>query len=137
MRSHNAVCSARHVLSAPSHCSWCCRPLWLLRRRQVHPRPPLRKTFQFTQEVRFASADSTAIQLSGNARLRWQSGVFLFTQSYEQDAINSFSPFVVAPLAVSQHGPESWGPSSRSRRTRDWGLDQRPRTSDSGLGIQD
>ena len=63
--------------------------------------------FQFTQEVRFASADSTAIQLSGNTRLRWQSGVFLFTQSYEQDAINSFSPFVVAPLAVSQHSPRA------------------------------
>ena len=34
-------------------------------------------------------------------------GVFLFTQSYEQDAINSFSPFVVAPLAVSQHSPRA------------------------------
>jgi iron complex outermembrane receptor protein len=63
--------------------------------------------FQFTQEVRFASADSTAVQLSDNTRLRWQSGVFLFTQSYEQDAVNSFSPFVVAPLAVSQHSPRA------------------------------
>ncbi len=34
------------------------------------------------------------VQLDGCAQLRWQSGVFLFTQAYEQDAINSYAPFV-------------------------------------------
>ena len=38
--------------------------------------------------------------LADSARLRWQSGVFLFTQSYEQDAINNYAPFVVAPFPV-------------------------------------
>ena len=38
------------------------------------------------------------MRLTDAAQLRWQSGVFLFTQSYEQDAINNYSPFVVAPF---------------------------------------
>ena len=36
--------------------------------------------------------------------------MFLFTQNYEQDAVNTFSPFVLSPLmplAVSQHSPQS------------------------------
>ena len=65
------------------------------------------KDFQFTQEVRFASSEKAPVQLSDAARLRWQSGVFLFTQSYDQDAINHYSPFVVAPFALSQHSPRS------------------------------
>jgi len=63
--------------------------------------------FQFTQEIRFASGDSASVRLSDHARLRWQSGLFLFTQNYEQDAINSYSPFLVAPFPVSQHTPRS------------------------------
>ena len=65
------------------------------------------KDFQFTQEIRFASAETAPVRLADAAQLRWQSGVFLFTQSYEQDAINNYSPFVVAPFAVSQHTPRS------------------------------
>jgi iron complex outermembrane recepter protein len=63
--------------------------------------------FTFTQEVRLASSDAAPIRLSDSARLRWQSGVFLFSQSYEQDAINSYSPFVIGPFAVSQHTPRA------------------------------
>jgi iron complex outermembrane recepter protein len=63
--------------------------------------------FQFTQELRFASADNAAVTLSDAASLRWQTGVFLFSQSYEQDAINSYAPFLVAPFAVSEHSPRS------------------------------
>jgi iron complex outermembrane receptor protein len=65
--------------------------------------------FQFTQEVRFASADSAAVSLGKNARLRWQSGLFLFTNDYRQDAINQFSPFVFGglPFPVAQHSPRS------------------------------
>ena len=63
--------------------------------------------FQFTQEVRFASSEQAAIAISDNASLRWQGGVFLFTQDYDQNATNSFSPFVFAPFAVSRTSPLS------------------------------
>jgi iron complex outermembrane receptor protein len=66
--------------------------------------------FQFTQEVRFASAASAPVTLSDQATLRWQSGVFVFTQHYDQDAVNEFSPFLISPLLgfpVSQHSPLS------------------------------
>jgi iron complex outermembrane receptor protein len=76
------------------------------------PQPLLRrdnseKDFQFTQEIRFASAEAAPIRLADSARLRWQSGLFLFTQAYEQDAINQFAPFLLAPIPVSQHSPRS------------------------------
>ena len=48
--------------------------------------------FQFTQEVRLAS--TTPTRLSDTAALKWQTGVFLFTQSYQQDAVNRLAPFV-------------------------------------------
>jgi iron complex outermembrane receptor protein len=75
--------------------------------RPILTRDNTEKDFHFTQEVRFASADNQAIQLADHARLRWQSGVFLFTQAYQQDAVNSYAPFVFAPFAVSQHSPLS------------------------------
>jgi iron complex outermembrane receptor protein len=78
------------------------------------PAPLIRRdntedAFQFTQEIRFASADSAAVSLSDRARLRWQSGVFLFTNDYGQDAINQFSPFVFGglPFPVDEHSPLS------------------------------
>jgi iron complex outermembrane recepter protein len=76
------------------------------------PQPLIRREnaeddFQFTQEVRFASADDASIDLSDRATLRWQGGVFLFTQHYDQNAVNQFSPFVFAPFAVNQTSPLS------------------------------
>jgi len=68
------------------------------------------KSFQFTQEVRVASAAGAPLQISENVPLKWQAGVFFFTQNYEQDAVNTFSPFVLSrfiPLAVRQHSPQS------------------------------
>lgn len=65
---------------------------------------------QFTQELRLASAAAAPVSLGANARLRWQTGVFFFTQQYEQDAVNKFSPFVLSPFLsfpVSQHSPEA------------------------------
>ena len=50
--------------------------------------------FQFTQEVRLASAANARVRLSDRASLKWQSGLFFFTQNYNQDAVNTFSPFV-------------------------------------------
>ena len=63
--------------------------------------------FQFTQELRLASADTAPVSLADAVRLRWQSGLSLFTQSYDQDAINGYAPFVVAPIPLSQHSPRS------------------------------
>jgi iron complex outermembrane receptor protein len=63
---------------------------------------------QFSQEVRFASAAAAPIK-AGGATLAWQAGVFGFSQQYEQDAINMFSPFVLSPFInfpVSQHTPQ-------------------------------
>jgi iron complex outermembrane receptor protein len=68
------------------------------------------KSVQFTQEIRFASAANAPIRWSDGLALKWQTGVFLFSQKYEQDAINTFAPFLLSPLlgfSVSQHSPES------------------------------
>jgi iron complex outermembrane receptor protein len=65
---------------------------------------------QFTQEVRLASAAAAPIALSANTSLKWQAGVFFFTQDYEQDAVNRLAPFVLSPLlpfAVEQHSPRA------------------------------
>ncbi len=71
---------------------------------------------QFTQEVRLSSAATAPVRLSDRIRLRWQAGALFFTQEYEQDAVNTFSPFVLSPfvpIAVRQHSPQSvledWG----------------------------
>ena len=42
--------------------------------------------FQFTEEVRFSSAKAAPIALSNTVALKWQAGLFLFTQHYKQDA---------------------------------------------------
>lgn len=79
-------------------------PLSLLTRNNAE------KDAQFTQEVRFASAPAASVQLSDAASLKWQAGVFLFTQNYEQDAVNNFSPFVLSPFIpfpVEQHSPQA------------------------------
>jgi iron complex outermembrane receptor protein len=63
---------------------------------------------QFTQEVRLASG--APLRLSDAATLKWQAGVFLFTQGYDQDAVNIFSPFVfdqTLPFVINQHSPKS------------------------------
>jgi iron complex outermembrane receptor protein len=68
------------------------------------------ESFQFTEEVRVASAAGAPYRLLDEVPLRWQAGVFLFTQNYDQDAVTGFSPFVLSPLvplAVSQHAPLS------------------------------
>ena len=53
---------------------------------------------QFTQEVRFASAPSASVKLSDRATLAWQAGAFLFTQNFDQNAVNSLAPFILSPL---------------------------------------
>jgi iron complex outermembrane receptor protein len=79
-------------------------PLSLLRRRNEEG------ATQFTQEVRLASAANAPARLSDEVTLRWQTGLVLFAQHYNQDAVNSFSPFVLSPFLgfpVSQTSPEA------------------------------
>jgi len=67
------------------------------------------KALQFTQEVRIASG-ATATRLSDIASVRWQGGVFVFTNGYDQSAVNRFSPFVLNPalgFTVNQHSPDA------------------------------
>jgi iron complex outermembrane receptor protein len=79
------------------------------------PLPVARRTndeedFQFTQEVRVASTPAAPVALSASASLKWQAGVFFFSQSYEQLAVNSLAPFVLSPqipLAVAQTSPQA------------------------------
>ena len=66
--------------------------------------------FQFTQEVRLASAMAAPLRLGDRVSLAWQAGAFLFTQNYEQLAVNRYSPFVLSPFIdfpVSETNPEA------------------------------
>jgi len=65
---------------------------------------------QFTEELRFASARNAAIKLSDRLALKWQGGLFLFTQNYDQTAVNSYAPFVLSQfvtIPVSQTSPQA------------------------------
>jgi iron complex outermembrane recepter protein len=57
------------------------------------------KDFQFSQEFRIASAKDSPVTLSDSLQLRWQSGVFTFTQDYEQRALNNLNP-PLAPIPL-------------------------------------
>jgi iron complex outermembrane receptor protein len=65
---------------------------------------------QFTQEFRLASAAAAPVKLSDRFHLRWQTGVFFFTQNYDQLAVNSIAPFVLSPFIgfpVNQTSPDA------------------------------
>jgi iron complex outermembrane receptor protein len=79
-------------------------PLPLLRRDNAE------ESLQFTQEVRLASAAGAPFQLMEGVPLKWQTGVFFFTQGYEQDAVNTLAPFLLSPFipfTVAQHAPDA------------------------------
>jgi iron complex outermembrane receptor protein len=79
-------------------------PLPLVTRRNAE------EAVQFTQEVRLASAANVPVQVNDAVVLRWQTGLFVFTQNYEQDAVNSFTPFVLSPalsVSVAQVSPRA------------------------------
>lgn len=68
------------------------------------------RALQLTQEVRLASVDERPIALSDRVLLKWQAGIFLFTQDYDQDAVNHYAPFLLSPsvgVTVRQHSPRS------------------------------
>jgi iron complex outermembrane receptor protein len=56
------------------------------------------KDVQFTHEFRLASSKDAPVQLGEALELKWQTGVFVFTQNYEQSAFNDFAPFVLSPF---------------------------------------
>ena len=66
--------------------------------------------FQFTQEVRMASAAKAPLQLGDRATLKWQAGAFLFSQNFDQNAVNTIAPGAFSPLlpfAIDQHAPQA------------------------------
>ncbi len=78
-------------------------PPLILRNNNEHDR-------QFTQEFRFASAKNASISLAAPVTLAWQAGVFVFTQNYTQDAVDTFGAYVLSPdlgFPVAQTSPQS------------------------------
>ena len=79
-------------------------PLPLLRRENAE------EAFQFTQEVRLASAAAAPLRMSDTVALAWQTGAFLFTQNYDQLAVNDYAPFLLSPFItfpIRQTTPEA------------------------------
>ena len=65
---------------------------------------------QFSQEVRLASSAGAPTALADRVSLAWQTGAFLFTQAYDQLAINSYAPSVLSqflPFPIQQTTPEA------------------------------
>src|SRR5207247_3303076 len=65
---------------------------------------------QITQEVRVSSGKDGAIALGEAVSLAWQSGIFLFRQNYDQDAVNNYAAFVLSQFIafpVAQHTPQA------------------------------
>lgn len=63
-------------------------------------------SLQFTQEVRVASSLLHPVMLSDKVKLGWQAGALFFTQNYNQDARNTYSPLLLsmqfqAPISFS------------------------------------
>jgi len=54
------------------------------------------ESLQFTQEVRVASSAAAPIRLGKSATLAWQAGALFFTQNYDQDAKNTYSPLLLS-----------------------------------------
>jgi iron complex outermembrane receptor protein len=72
-------------------------------------RDNLEDSAQFTQQVRFSSPDNAPLAL-GSTMLKWQAGIEYFNQEYNQDAVNTLSPFVLSPqipFTVAMHSPEA------------------------------
>ena len=65
---------------------------------------------QFTQEIRAASPPNAPVQLGDTLTMKWQTGVMLFTQGYEQLAVNTLAPFLLSPqlgIPVQQYSPDA------------------------------
>ena len=63
---------------------------------------------QFTEEARLSSPTNAPVRINDAISLKWQAGLDLFTQDYNQDAVNHLAPFVLSPqipFAVAQTSP--------------------------------
>ena len=58
---------------------------------------------QTFEEFRLASAKDAPLDLSDDLKLKWQTGCSLFTQNYQQDALNSYAPGVL--YQANEFGP--------------------------------
>jgi iron complex outermembrane receptor protein len=70
-------------------------------------RSNLEDSTQFTQQVRISSPENAPYAL-GSMMVTWQAGIEYFNQSYDQDAVNTFSAFVLDPqvgFPVGMHSP--------------------------------
>jgi len=68
------------------------------------------ESLQFTQEIRAASPVNAPLPLTDAVALKWQAGVMLFTQGYDQLAVNTIAPFVFSPFVdfpVQQYSPDA------------------------------
>jgi iron complex outermembrane receptor protein len=67
---------------------------------------------QFTQEFRFSSARDKGFRLADSVSVRWQAGVFIFSQNYEQNARNDISSvfgFFPGMVSTSSSNLDDWG----------------------------
>jgi iron complex outermembrane receptor protein len=67
---------------------------------------------QFTQEFRLASAKDKPFNLCRALNLTWQTGIFIFKQNYQQDAVNDISSiygFFPRMLSASSTELVDWG----------------------------
>ena len=71
------------------------------------------KETQFTEELRFASAKDAPLVLNDALKLKWQTGLFVFSQDYQQDAFNNmtstFGPLPMMPPGVRYGYQENAG----------------------------
>jgi iron complex outermembrane receptor protein len=68
------------------------------------------KDSQFTQEFHVASGPDGLVRLGKTTTFKWQAGLFIFTQNYDQDAVNTYGPGVLSPfitIPVNQHNPQA------------------------------
>jgi iron complex outermembrane receptor protein len=66
------------------------------------------KDFQFTQDLRFAV--NTPAPITDDISIKWQAGLFFFTQRYSQNAVNTYEAFVFSPFVdfpVAQTTPDA------------------------------
>ncbi|MCC7033587.1 MAG: TonB-dependent receptor [Acidobacteria bacterium] len=78
--------------------------------RPLATRTNAEESVQFTQEIRAASPVNAPLQLSDSLALKWQAGAMLFTQGYDQLAVNTIAPFVFPPFVgvpVHQYSPDA------------------------------
>ncbi len=64
---------------------------------------------QLSQELRLASSTGSPVRLSDSATFSWQAGVFGFRHNYEQDAVNTYAPFLLSQFItfpVTEHSPQ-------------------------------